>query len=126
MGVSKNGKVMGRPRKVIDKEAFQKLCHIQCTQEEIAHFFEVNVDTICDWCKREYGQTYSEIYKIYSDGGKMSIRRIQFKLAERNTAMAIWLGKQYLGQRDNIDANITELTKVDELLEEIKKSATKQ
>lgn len=25
----------------------------------------------------------------------------QFKLAERNAAMAIWLGKQYLGQREN-------------------------
>ena len=30
----------------------------------------------------------------------MSLRRYQFQLAQKNTAMAIWLGKQYLGQRD--------------------------
>lgn len=33
----------------------------------------------------------------------MSLRRTQFKLAEKNPTMAIWLGKQYLGQRDNIE-----------------------
>lgn len=32
---------------------------------------------------------------------KMSLRRTQIKLAENgNVAMAIWLGKQYLGQRE--------------------------
>ena len=33
----------------------------------------------------------------------MSLRRTQFKLAEKNPTMAIFLGKQYLGQRDNIE-----------------------
>ena len=32
--------------------------------------------------------------------GKISLRRAQFRLAEHNAAMAIWLGKQYLGQRE--------------------------
>ena len=40
--------------------------------------------------------------------------------------MAIWLGKQYLGQRDNIDVNNTnEISKLDELLAEVKKNAIK-
>lgn len=30
----------------------------------------------------------------------MSLRRLQFKHAEKSASMAIWLGKQYLGQRD--------------------------
>jgi hypothetical protein len=30
----------------------------------------------------------------------MSLRRAQFKLAETNASMAIFLGKQYLGQKD--------------------------
>ena len=33
-------------------------------------------------------------------GGLESLRRIQFKLAETNAAMAIFLGKTYLGQSD--------------------------
>ena len=32
---------------------------------------------------------------------------MQFKLAEKNVAMAVWLGKQYLGQRDKVE-NIDE------------------
>jgi hypothetical protein len=30
----------------------------------------------------------------------MSLRRYQFDLAENNATMAIWLGKQWLGQKD--------------------------
>lgn len=30
----------------------------------------------------------------------MSLRRSQFRIAETNATMAIWLGKQYLGQKD--------------------------
>jgi hypothetical protein len=33
----------------------------------------------------------------------MSLRRTQFKLAEKNATLCIWLGKQYLGQRDIIE-----------------------
>jgi len=46
----------------------------------------------------------SELRAILDEGlalGRMSIRRQQFKLlADGNVTMAIWLGKQYLGQRD--------------------------
>ena len=52
------------------------------------------------WCKRTYELTFAEAYKKYSAKGKVSLRRAQFKLAEKNASMAIFLGKQYLGQRD--------------------------
>lgn len=91
---------MGRPRIEIDKEQFEKLCLIQCTQEEIAGWFKCSDDTLNNWCRREYGQTFSGVYKNFSADGKTSLRRAQFKLAQTNASMAIWLGKQYLGQRD--------------------------
>ncbi len=53
----------------------------------------------------------------------MSLRRTQFKLAEKNPTMAIWLGKQYLGQRDNIEVEHKDLSKVEELLNKIDKEA---
>ena len=53
----------------------------------------------------------------------MSLRRTQFKLAEKNPTMAIWLGKQYLGQRDNIEVEHKDLSKVEELLSKIDKEA---
>lgn len=91
---------MGRPRIEIDKDSFEKLCGIQCTLVEIAQFFKCCEDTIESWCKREYKVGFSEIYKKFSSTGKISLRRAQFRLAETNASMAIFLGKQYLGQTD--------------------------
>lgn len=99
---------MGRPRIEINKEEFEKLCALLCSEEEIASWFDVSVDTLCRWCKREYGVTFAEIYKTKSEKGRIALRRYQFKLAEKYPAMAIFLGKQYLGQRDNVDDNADE------------------
>lgn len=38
--------------------------------------------------------------------GKISLRRSQWRLAEKNASMAIWLGKQYLGQRDVVELGL--------------------
>ena len=43
---------------------------------------------------------FSDVYKRLSVKGKISLRRYQFQQAEKSTAMAIWLGKQYLGQTE--------------------------
>jgi len=95
--------VAGRPPKPIDWKIFEQLCHIQCTHSEIASFFHVVVDTLYDRVEKEYGEKISSIYKRFSEGGKSSLRRHQFRMAEKNCSMAIWLGKQYLGQRDHDD-----------------------
>ena len=87
----------GRPKIQIDYNTVEKLANIQCTQEEIASFLGVSVRTL------QRDEEFCRIYKKGQDNGKMSLRRIQYKLAEKNTAMAIFLGKQYLGQRDNIE-----------------------
>lgn len=90
----------GRPKKIINREQFEKLCALQCTQEEICGVLGVNSDTLNKFCKKEYKATFSEVFKEKRQLGKMSLRRSQFKLAEKNATMAIWLGKQYLDQRD--------------------------
>ena len=88
-------KKVGRPKFQIDYETVEKLAHIQCTKTEIANFLGCSVDTL------DRDNNFAEHYKKGLDGGKMSLRRMQFKLAEKNSAMAIFLGKQYLGQKDN-------------------------
>jgi AraC-like DNA-binding protein len=114
-------KKMGRPRLEIDKKQFESLCGLQCTLEEIADFFQCSEDTIERWCKREYESTFAETFKKHSGKGKISLRRAQFKLAEKNASMAIWLGKQYLHQKDYFvdDAkNKDTMEKLDGLLKE--------
>ena len=94
---------MGRPKKEISKEQFEKLCGLQCTKDEIAGFFNCSPDTIENFCKSTYKDTFSATYKIYSVSGRISLRRYQFKLAEKSAAMAIFLGKNMLGQKDRIE-----------------------
>lgn len=91
---------MGRPRKEIEQGLFENLCRIQCTEVEMCSVFECSEDTLNRWCKKTYHATFAETYKKLSTSGKASLRRMQFKLAEKNANMAIWLGKQYLSQRD--------------------------
>jgi AraC-like DNA-binding protein len=99
----------GRPRKEIDVDNFKKLCGMMCTLSEIAGFFDCSEDTIERWCKRELGDTFAETFKRYSANGKITLRRNQFKLSEKNAAMAIFLGKNYLGQTDKIEQILSEV-----------------
>ena len=87
----------------IEKEEFEKLCSLQCTLLEICDFFDVEDDTLNSWCKKTYGTTFSEVFKIKRGKGQISLRRMQWKLAEKNPTMAIFLGKQYLGQTDKVE-----------------------
>lgn len=105
---------MGRPMKDIDQKNFESLCGLQCTLPEIAAFFDCSADTIERWCKRTYGETFADTYNKLCGKGKLSLRRAQFKLAEKSAAMAIFLGKQYLGQTDN-PAALKEQTEVEDL-----------
>ena len=97
----------GRPRKEINEKLFENLCAIQCTEKEICSVLECCEDTLNAWCKRTYKMTFSDAYKNKCQIGKSSLRRAQFRLAEKNATMAIWLGKQYLDQRDIVEQNIT-------------------
>lgn len=112
---------MARPKKEIDKTDFEKLCALQCTQEEICSWFDVTDKTLQSWCKRTYKKGFSEVYAKKREKGKISLRRAQFRLAEKNAAMAIFLGKNYLGQTDRQEQIVTtveDLTPLAEMLNE--------
>ncbi len=92
---------MGRPRKPIDPDLVEKLAAIACTDGEIAEFFGVNESTI----KRRFAPLLKKGRAV----GKISIKRKQFDAALAGSVpLLIWLGKQYLGQRDKVETeNIT-------------------
>ena len=101
----------GRPKKPIDLDMVQKLAHIQCTQAEIATFLDISLDTL----KRS--REFRTIYKKAMEEGRSSLRRLQWKAAsDGNVTMQIWLGKQYLQQReqpaqDDADEKLANLVK---------------
>lgn len=96
---------MARPEAEIDKEQFEELCHIQCTEAEICAVLGVSEKTLQKWCRKTYKKGFSQIYREKKEGGKTSLRRAQWLTAVEggNATMQIWLGKNLLGQRDKVE-----------------------
>jgi len=93
---------MARPRKDINYTQARRLAEIQCTINEIAHVLGVS-DT-----KLKRDVEFRAIYDAAREKGKTSLRRLQWAAARKgNTAMLIWLGKQYLGQTDRVESAVT-------------------
>jgi len=98
---------MGRPLIIIDWPQFERMCQIHCTLEEIAGVFGCSADTIERRVVDEYERTFAEVFKEKSSLGKASLRRKQYELALKgDKTMLVWLGKQVLGQVDNIEHRI--------------------
>lgn len=94
-----------KPQKELNKDIFEGLCSIQCTEKDICTVFHVSIPTLIKWCKRTYGMTFEEVYAIKSIDGKIALRRLQFQSAkEGSVPMQIFLGKQWLGQSDKPEA----------------------
>lgn len=92
----------GRPRKTLNStgvRVVEALARVMCTDEEIAACLGIKIDTLH---ASHNEKAFLEARKKGQELGKMSLRRHQFELSKVNATMAIWLGKQYLGQRDVI------------------------
>jgi hypothetical protein len=84
---------MARPRKEIDEDKLEQLASLGLSNAEIAAVLDVSPDTI----ERNYRETL--------DWGRnkrnASLRRKQYEVAmSGNPTMLIWLGKQFLDQKD--------------------------
>lgn len=92
----------GRPPKLIadDKTmaTISGLARIQCTNVEAAAVLGVCRETFEQFLGRE--EKAKDAWEHGKQNGLASLRRNQFKMSEANATMAIWLGKQYLGQKD--------------------------
>ena len=120
MGRKPTGNPNGRPLTKIDQQQFEKLCALHCTAEEIAAFFNCSIDTVREWCKRTFGDTFAEVYKEKAALGNLSLRRYQFKQAEKSVPMAIFLGKNWLGQTDKNETVVMEVEDLSTLADLLK------
>jgi hypothetical protein len=98
--MNRGGKRPGAGRKPVQIDLIQleKLCSMLCTDVEIAGYLGVSVRTIE---KKRKCPEFAEVMNRGEAKGRISVRRHQFQLLEKgNASIAIWLGKQVLGQRD--------------------------
>ena len=98
----------GRPRKEIDRRTFEGLCRIQSTLNEMCAVFECDNKTLENWCKREYGKSFSEIFAAKRLVGNVSLRRKLYQKAveAEDSRMLIFLAKNWLGMSDKQDVNL--------------------
>jgi hypothetical protein len=102
---------MPRRAVVIDLEELEKLAALHCTQEEAAGWFGIARETLSRKLRQK---RYREAWDRGKLRGLVSLRRKQF---QKNTdAMLIWLGKQYLGQRDRPDGDENSRSAAEEYL----------
>src|SRR5258707_2816912 len=88
----------------IDLAELEKLCGLQCTDPEIAAWFNVTTRTID---RRRKKRAFAEVMDRGKAKGRISVRRMQMKLLEQgNATMGVWLGKNILGQVDEIRHDI--------------------
>lgn len=110
---------VGRPKTKLDLDALEKLCQLSCTMPEISAYFDIPLRTLEDKYTNDIA-----VRTIINKGrniGKLSLRRKQMQILHdtNSVPMAIWLGKQLLGQRDKHDV-VTEDKSTSKLGEAIK------
>ena len=99
---------MGRPRKTwsdVDIEQFKKLCAIFCTKSEVCSVMGLDKKTLDKLIAEHFPDMppWEESFDYFSASGKASLRRMQFQLAlDGDKTMLIFLGKNYLGQSDQL------------------------
>ncbi len=91
---------VGRPKINLNLEELERLSRLNCTIPEISAYFDIPLRTLEDKFTNEL-----DVRKAIEKGratGKLSLRRRQIQIMEEtnNPTMAIWLGKQMLGQTD--------------------------
>lgn len=87
---------MARPLKEIDENLVVKLAKVGCSNESIAIQCECSVDTLT--------RRFADVLEKSRQEMKTTLRIWQLEAARKgNATMLIWLGKQLLGQSDQIN-----------------------
>ena len=83
----------GRPFKQLDAHKIEQMAMVGCSNEEIGLILGCSADTLAN--------NYSEAIKEGKAKRNYNLRKLQYEAAKRgNVAMMIWLGKQWLGQKE--------------------------
>lgn len=102
---------MARRPADIPLDQLEKLASMMATHEEAAGYFGIARET---FTRKLRQKKYREAWDRGQQKGKISLRRRQFQ--SKSVAMLIWLGKQYLGQREHPDGGDDARSVIEEYL----------
>lgn len=88
----------GPQPKPVNWEEFFKLVSYQCTQEEVASFFDMSVNSLERRCEADLGLKLGEVWDKKRSLGRVRLRKLQFGIIEKGgpgaATMAIYLDKK--------------------------------
>jgi hypothetical protein len=91
-------------RKEVDMVKLDRLAQLPIRAEDIAYVLEVSTDTLSRRIKETHGTTFAEYLEQKRATIRYSLMAKQFDLALKgNVTLLIWLGKQYLDQKDKLE-----------------------
>jgi hypothetical protein len=104
---------MGRPRKQIDEPMVELLASVGCSEKEIALVLNCSDDLL----QRRFSPALEKGWAHRN----VNLRKLQYEAAQNGSVpMMIWLGRQWLHQRDQPELEKT-TDALDELLAEFRK-----
>lgn len=99
---------MGRPKKEIDDRLFDQLIQLPLIKSDIGHAFNCSEDTLERYVKARFECTFAELQAQKRQNFKRNILAKQLEMAMKgNVALLIWLGKNYLDQKEKIETEET-------------------
>lgn len=103
----------------------ESLCEVMCTEDEIAKILKTDLSVLNNNFNFD---RFEEAKSVGYAKAKASLRRSQWERAKNgNPIMLIWLGKQWLGQKDsNVDSDKEQIKKLDEIIEGFKHATVKE
>ena len=106
-------KKVGRPKKEIDYRVVRECSELFCSMEDIGNILGISRETL------RKDEQFLCVYKEGRENAKKELHRCQWQSATRgNVTMQIWLGKNYLYQREpkfEIEESVIDLKEAAEL-----------
>jgi SpoVK/Ycf46/Vps4 family AAA+-type ATPase len=90
----------GRPKININWAEAEKLCAMQCTEQEIVDWFHISIWTLDHRLREEKGMTFPQFFALHRTSGKIALRRNLFQLSQKQGHVAIFLAKNWLNMKD--------------------------
>lgn len=93
---------MSRPPAEIDWKKVDMLLESHAPGTEVASHLGIHPETLYRTCEKKFKIGFSEYSRQKKEKGKSSVRVKQFQEAmQGDKGMLIWLGKNWLGQKEN-------------------------
>lgn len=90
----------------LERKAFESLCSMQCSVEELCGWFGCDESALDTWCCQTYGESFRHAFDRLTLAGRIALRRDQMLAAKKNVSIS-----RHLEERLSKTEKPTEKTK---------------